>query len=68
MREIAVVIALALASRPVSARPIIMCTDLIRTSFGTEVKIASAVSSQLLLAFPNTVTCAGPSGGRPDLR
>jgi feruloyl esterase len=43
MREIAVVVALALAARSLSGRTIIRCSDLIGTSFGTEVKVASAV-------------------------
>ena len=68
MREIAVVIALALASRPVSARPIIMCTDLIRTSFGTEVKIASAVVVPAIAGVPEHYDMRGTICRRPDLR
>ena len=43
MRRIAVVIAFAVASRSLSGRPTIRCSDLVGTSFGSEVKIDSAV-------------------------
>ena len=52
MKEIAVVIALALGSRPSFGRPIIKCSDLIATPFGTEVKIESAVIAPAVAGVP----------------
>ena len=43
MREIAVLIALSLASKSLSGRPTMRCSDLMGTSFGAAVKITSAL-------------------------
>ena len=43
MKKIAVVITLALGVRSLSGRPIIKCSELMGTSFGTEIKIESTV-------------------------
>ena len=75
MREIAVVIGLALVAGTVSGRTIIRCSDLISTSFGTEVKISSAVIVPAVAGVPEHCDVRGTiwpearlSGRRPDLR
>jgi feruloyl esterase len=53
MKEITIVIALALGSRSSSfGRPIIKCSDLIATPFGAEVKIESAIIAPAVAGIP----------------
>jgi hypothetical protein len=59
MKEIAIVIALALGSRSSFGRPIIKCSDLIASPFGTEVKIESAVIAAAVAGVPEHCNVRG---------